>query len=153
MSANDIILDIPNFCTPASGLCTGGRPQPEQLAKAAEQGIKMVVNFCPPGETPGYDEGAVVKELGMSYHNIPVGGAADLSWAAVDEFTSIMNHADPEHRVLVHCASGNRVGAMFALKAFRSEGKNIDQALEIGRAAGLTGLEPVVEQIMRSHSV
>ena len=40
----DFILDIPNACT-LGGLCTGGRPAPEHLAKAADLGVKVVVNF------------------------------------------------------------------------------------------------------------
>ena len=143
----DFILDIPNACT-LGGLCTGGRPAPEHLAKAADLGVKVVVNLCPPAESPGYDEAAVVASLGMSYVNIPVAGAGDLTPANVALLAAALEGHGEQHRALLHCASGNRVGAMLALKAKQIDGKSTAEALDIGRAAGLKGLEPVVMQLL-----
>ena len=143
----DFILDIPNACT-LGGLCTGGRPAPEHLAKAADLGVKVVVNLCPPAESPGYDEAAVVASLGMSYVNIPVAGAGDLTRANVALLAAALEGHGEQHRALLHCASGNRVGAMLALKAKQIDGKSTAEALDIGRAAGLKGLEPVVMQLL-----
>jgi len=44
---------------------------------------------------------------------------------------------------LLHCGSGNRVGALLALLK-SSQGASDEAALEYGISAGLTGLEPVV---------
>ena len=143
----DFILDIPNACT-VGGLCTGGRPAPEHLAKAADLGVKVVVNLCPPAESPGFDEAAVVASLGMSYVNIPVAGAGDLTPANVALLAAALEGHGEQHRALLHCASGNRVGAMLALKAKQIDGKSTAEALDIGRAAGLKGLEPVVMQLL-----
>ncbi|MGB5353711.1 MAG: hypothetical protein WBN32_08890, partial [Woeseia sp.] len=49
--------------------------------------------------------------------------------------------------VLLHCGSGNRVGALFALRA-KAAGLSNEQALEVGRRAGLTQLEEQVRQRM-----
>ena len=143
----DFILDIPNACT-LGGLCTGGRPAPEHLAKAADLGVKVVVNLCPPAESLGFDEAAVVASLGMSYVNIPVAGAGDLTPANVALLAAALEGHGEQHRALLHCASGNRVGAMLALKAKQIDGKSTAEALDIGRAAGLKGLEPVVMQLL-----
>ena len=143
----DFILDIPNACT-LGGLCTGGRPAPEHLAKAADLGVKVVVNLCPPAESPGFDEAAVVASLGMSYVNIPVAGAGDLTPANVALLAAALEGHGEQHRALLHCASGNRVGAMLALKAKQIDGKSTAETLDIGRAAGLKGLEPVVMQLL-----
>ena len=143
----DFILDIPNACT-VGGLCTGGRPAPEHLARAADLGVKVVVNLCPPAESPGFDEAAVVASLGMSYVNIPVAGAGDLTPANVALLAAALEGHGEQHRALLHCASGNRVGAMLALKAKQIDGKSTAEALDIGRAAGLKGLEPVVMQLL-----
>ncbi len=151
MSANaDFYLDIPNACTPGSGLCTGGRPRPEHLQKAAELGVKVVVNLCPQAEACDYDEAAVVAALGMSYVNIPVAGAAGLTPANVALLAAALDGHGDGKRTLLHCASGNRVGAMLALKAKQIDGKTAAEALEIGRAAGLTALEPVVVQLLQA---
>ena len=143
----DFILDIPNACT-LGGLCTGGRPAPEHLAKAADLGVKVVVNLCPPAESPGFDEAAVVASLGMSYVNIPVAGAGDLTPANVALLAAALEGHGEQHRALLHCASGNRAGAMLALIAKQIDGKSTAEALDIGRAAGLKGLEPVVMQLL-----
>lgn len=148
-ASSDFILDIPNACT-LGGLCTGGRPRPEDLAKAAELGVKVVVNLCPPAESPGFDEAAVVAGLGMSYVNIPVAGADDLSPGNVALLAAALDGNGDSRRALLHCASGNRAGAMLALKAKQVDGKSPAEALEIGRAAGLKGLEPVVAQLLQS---
>ncbi|SVC09755.1 uncharacterized protein METZ01_LOCUS262609, partial [marine metagenome] len=47
-----------------------------------------------------------------------------------------------------YCASGNRVGGLLALKAYWLDGVEPDDALEIGRQAGLTGLESAVQELL-----
>jgi hypothetical protein len=49
---------------------------------------------------------------------------------------------------MVHCASGNRVGALLALRANRLEGASPEDALELGLDAGLTRLEPAVREAL-----
>lgn len=147
MSKKQFVLDIPNACSLESGMCTGGRPRPEHLKKAAEQGIKVVVNFCPPSEAIDYDEASVVASLGMKYVNIPVAGAADLTRENVEKLANTLVDSG-EYGVLLHCASGNRAGAMLALKARYFDDATPLEALEIGRSAGLTALEPYVTQLL-----
>ena len=148
-TSSNFVLDIPNACT-LEGLCTGGRPRPEHLAKAAELGVKVVVNLCPATEACDYDEAAVVAGLGMSYVNIPVAGAGDLTPANVALLAAALDGHGDSKRTLLHCASSNRVGAMLALKAKQVDGKSAAEALAIGRAAGLAGLEPVVVQLLQA---
>ena len=50
--------------------------------------------------------------------------------------------------VLLHCGSGNRIGALLALRAVWLEGKDPAAALDYGKAAGLTGLEPAVKSML-----
>jgi len=59
-----------------------------------------------------------------------------------------MVHAYNPSPVLVHCMSGNRVGALFALRAFWLQGMSAVEALAVGRRYGLTKLEPLVVQIL-----
>ncbi|MDD3761759.1 MAG: sulfur transferase domain-containing protein [Nevskiales bacterium] len=145
--SKDLWLDIPNCCTPATGLCTGGHPQPEHLMQAKEKGVRKVVNLCPPAETPGYDEAAIVKQLGMEYVNIPIAGPADLTQDNARALAEAVADTccGP---ILVHCASGNRVGALFALKAHFIEGKPVEDSIVDGREHGLKAMEPVVRQLL-----
>ena len=50
--------------------------------------------------------------------------------------------------VLVACGSANRVGAAFALRAVTVAGADPEAALELGRAAGMTGTEPRVRELL-----
>ncbi len=145
---NDFLLDIPNACTPGSGLCTGGRPRPEHLAAAAQRGVQVVVNLCPPAEAADYDEAAAVTALGMRYINIPVAGPADLTLENAQRLAAALSGTDEAQRALLHCASGNRAGALLALKARYVDGKSPEEALAIGRAAGLRALDDFVAQLL-----
>ena len=47
--------------------------------------------------------------------------------------------------VLIHCASSNRVGALLALRE-SLRGASDEEALEFGKQAGMTRLEPLVKE-------
>lgn len=145
---HELWLDIPNCCTPGTGLCTGGRPRPEHFQQAKDKGVRTVINLCPPGEACDYDEAAVVSGLGLHYVNIPVSGPADITADKARELAKAMAEYSPGHPVLLHCASGNRVGALMAMKARFVDGRSPADALAEGRAAGLKALEPLVTQLI-----
>ena len=73
-------------------------------------------------------------------------GAGDLSLENARALKQLLDNAG--HPVLVHCASGNRVGALLALAAADSGEMAADAAIEFGRAAGLTGAEPRVREVL-----
>ena len=51
-------------------------------------------------------------------------------------------------KTVVFCATGNRVGAAFAIHARAYGQKDVDEAIEVGRQAGLTRLEGFVRQFL-----
>ena len=58
-----------------------------------------------------------------------------------------------EHRALdppvyLHCASGNRAGASWALYQAERLGTDAEEAVSLGRAAGLSSLETTVRSIL-----
>lgn len=139
-------MNLPNARTVAEGLISAGQPSPEQLKIAADAGVKTIVNLCMPGEC-GWDEAATVKGLGMRYVAIPVGGAQDVTEANAGRLHEVVKDA-ANYPMVIHCGSGNRVGALFAMKAFHEEGCDLEKAVEKGRLAGLTMLEPYVRQCL-----
>ena len=141
-----LLPELPNAGQPFPDISTAGRPSAEQFALARQRGVGTVINLCPVSEPAPYDEAALVAELGLRYVNIPVAGGGDLSEANARKLAEAL--ADAQGRTLVHCASSNRVGALFALKAFWFDKKSADEALAIGRAAGLRAMEPAVRQLM-----
>jgi len=135
-----------NPAQPLDGVLTGGQPTAEDLEKLAERGYKTVVNLRLPSEDTGLgDEAERVRRLGMRYVALPIAGAGDLTRENAERLAEIL--ADEEAKpLLLHCGSSNRVGALLALEAFYVEGLDAGAALELGKKAGLTRLEPAVRQ-------
>ena len=139
------LIDIPNARTPTEGILVGGQPSVEQFQEAAFAGYRTVVNLRALGEQGSWDEAAKAAELGVRYVAIPIAGADDLTAENARKLAEIVD--DPEALpAMVHCASGNRVGALFALKALHVDGKSAESALTFGRRAGLTALEDAVRE-------
>lgn len=139
-------LGLANACRPADDIVSGGQPSPAQLRLAAQAGYKTVLTTRAPSELGSYDEQSDVESLGMAYLAIPVASGADLSPSTVRAFADAVR--DAEKPLLIHCGSGNRIGALFALKAAWIDGKSADEALAEGRRTGLTGLEPAIRQML-----
>lgn len=135
-------FSIPNANWPLSGIVTGGQPAPEQLEAARDDGVRTVVNLCPDGECD-WDEEHLVAELGMRYVSIPIRGAADITAANAEYLREIL-HDQSALPMIIHCASSNRVGGLFAAKAFYLDGCDLDESMQQGRSAGLTKLESVL---------
>lgn len=131
---------------PRDGLLTGGQPDASAWPRLASQGVSLVINLRPQAEMEGRDEAAEVARAGLAYREIPVASAADLSEAKARELWVALQGA--KGHVLVHCASGNRVGALLALAAARAGGVAPEAALELGKRAGLAGAEPRVRELL-----
>ncbi len=138
---------IPFLFTPQANLLASGMPDEQGLKEAAEYGVKRVINLCPSAETPITEPGTIAA-LGMEYINIPIAGPADLSRANTEKLAAVLD-AD-EELTLIHCASSNRVGALIALKTFWIDGKPLADAINLGRASGLTRLEEAVKHIIQN---
>jgi uncharacterized protein (TIGR01244 family) len=133
---------LPNGREPLPGIVTGGQPTLEQFEEARAKGFRMVINLRTPSEPgPSPEE---IQALGLAYRSIPVAGADGLTEDNARALATALEEA--KGPVIVHCGSGNRVGALFALKAFALDGKSPEEALALGKKAGLTHLEPAVRQ-------
>jgi uncharacterized protein (TIGR01244 family) len=133
-----------SFTEPRPGLHTGGQPDAARLRAFAADGGKVVIDLRGAGEQRGYDEAALARALGLRYVPLPIAGGDDLTDANAAALAHALAEADGP--VLLHCASGNRVGALLALAAAQHEALAPQAALELGRRAGLKSLEPVVRE-------
>ena len=120
---------------PTSGYLSTGQPTRELLARAADAGYAAVIDLRGEDEDRGLDERAVTEALGMTYVSIPLSTPADATLGAAAEMAGLLRGFDGP--VLLHCASGNRVGALFALNA-AADGATDEEALTVGKKAGLT---------------
>ena len=118
-----------------ANLYLAGQPDTAGLVAAREAGVGVVVNLRHPTEHR-WDEAAAAAELGLAYHSVPVSGNA-LSREALERVDAIVAENEGEE-ILIHCASGNRVGAWLAIHLVERRGMEPEQALAIGREAGIT---------------
>ncbi len=132
-------LDIPNANRDGAVL-SAGQPGPAQFEALCAAGYRMVVNLRRESELPSFDERGVVESLGMRYVNIPVDGAAGMTAANARALQAAVAAADGAP-VVIHCGTGNRVGALFALAAWL-DGADTETAIDHGKRLGLIGLEP-----------
>ena len=110
-------IDIPNACTAVPGVCSGGRPQPHHLRQAAERGVRTVISLCPPGESADYDEPGLVRELGMTFLNIPVAGPHDLTRANAERLADALHAPRPDHPVLLEFPEGEYLKGLLLVRA------------------------------------
>ena len=121
---------------------TGGQPTTEQLRILAQSGIKHVVNLRTLQEQ-SWHEGEFVQSLGVQYHSLPISGAIDVTSENAAKLARLLSDIEGQG-VLLHCASGNRVGALVAVSARDSENMGVEEAVSKGKLWGLTGLEDFV---------
>ena len=141
---------LPNERRLDTGLVTGGHPSPAALEAAAADGVTTVISLQTTDEAGVAEEAAQAEALGLAYVNIPVAGAEGVTEENARALDEALTGLDPA-QTIVHCASGNRAGAMLALRAFHVEGLPRTEALALGRSAGLSGLADAVTAHFEAH--
>ena len=134
--------------SPVAGVTSAGQPDAAALGVFARSGYAAVIDMRTAGEDRGLDEPAVVGQLGMEYVTFPV-GSGDITLDKARELDGLL--AQYDEPVLLHCGSGNRVGALLALSEYLNTGDR-EQALQKGRDAGLTGLEGRVVEVIEGSA-
>ena len=133
--------------TPVEGIVTAGQPSAEALQVFADSGFGAVIDMRTAGEDRGFDEQAVVEQLGMRYIPLPIDGSAAINLDNAATLNALLDELDQP--VLLHCGSANRVGALLALRAALN-GADDEAAVEKGRSAGMTRLEGRVREVLES---
>lgn len=138
------LTGIPNFLKLNNQVWTGGQPLPEHLAKLKEAGIKVIINLRPHSEHNGEREAAKVKELGMSYFNVPV-SYREPDELDADDFLKITDEQLKNGPVFIHCAAAIRVGAFWMIRRVLRDGWAFDKALEEANQIGLRNQTHLIE--------
>ena len=133
---------------PVGGITSSGQPTAAALEVFARSGYKVVIDMRGPEEDRGMDdfEGAV-EANGMEYVSFPVVGPDAISFDTARKLDDLLQGLDGP--VLMHCGSGNRVGAVLALRESLA-GADDETAIAYGRDAGMTRLEPLVREVLES---
>jgi uncharacterized protein (TIGR01244 family) len=140
-------LSLKNAKSFSSMIITGGQPVVADLTLLAQKGMKKVINLRPIDEFSAFDEKNTVESLAMEYIHIPVKGAQGINKANLALFSKALA-VNEDQKTFVHCASGNRAGALFALHAYFNQKQSLESAIEIGHKAGMTSLEKRVRALI-----
>lgn len=111
----------------------------EKVQALANAGVELVINLQADDELT-FDEAASVKQAGMAYEHMPISGANDLKQVNILAFDKLLRQYHGKKTVL-HCGTGNRVGAAIALRSGWLRGRKMETAMERGFSHGLTSLE------------
>lgn len=138
---------IANVAKAGGSFYIAGQPNAADWEAIRAAGIVRVVNLRAASEL-AYDEEGVARAAGLEYVQVPFSPEA-LTDRDIEAFVAAMAGARGRP-VLVHCGSGNRAGAAWALYRIRHDGLDLDSALAEGRAAGMKS--PKLEETIRAHA-
>lgn len=135
---------------PEAGLLFGGQPTEEQLEAMAADGLSFVLDLRAEGENRGFDEPAALQSLDVPYLNLPVDGERMEQPETFERFIEAMQKLDGP--ALVHCASGNRVGALYYAYLVAGKGEDREAARARAKENGLrsAALEKAVDRYLDS---
>ena len=129
------------------GWVTAGQPSQDRVREVVATGA-TIISLRLPAEDP-FDEPGLIDSLGGEFIRYPTTGAdydsVDFRQAMYDLYDQQL---DANKIVYLHCASSNRVGASWALYQAERKGVAPEQAIEMGRTAGLTSLESRVRTVL-----
>jgi uncharacterized protein (TIGR01244 family) len=132
------------FASVGSDLFIGGQPTEKALRDLKARGVTTVINLRMPEEMKqiGFDEAALVKELGMNYVHIPMRGSAENPYGPqqLDQFASAIASADG--KVLLHCTVAWRASHIWAAYLIRDRGVPADSAIAQTRSINLRDEAP-----------
>jgi uncharacterized protein (TIGR01244 family) len=135
--------DFQAMIADAGPLYIAGQPTEEALREMASQGLKTVINLRTQREMDNraavpFDEAALLKELGMTYVHIPLGGPdTPYTPEAVEKFATAFEAA--EGKALLHCTVAWRASHMWAAYLVKHKGYTREEAVRHGAAMNLNG--------------
>ena len=144
---------ITNYTKVDAVVACGGATDTSALAGLKSEGFKSVINLRLATETGANVEQnmAQAKDLGLNYFHLPLSGAAP-DPAIVDQFLTVVSNK-ANQPVFIHCASANRVGAVWLVKRVLQDNWTVDKATTEAKAIGLTApaLEKFALDYISSH--
>ena len=133
-----------NFARLETTVACGGATTPEAVPELKKMGFASIINLRLPSE-PGANvegEAAAAKTAGINFFNIPFSGASP-DPAVADRFLATIT-AKGNEPAYIHCAAGNRAGAMWMIKRLVVDHWDADKAYTEAAALGLTS--PALKQ-------
>ncbi|MDF1561628.1 MAG: sulfur transferase domain-containing protein [Deltaproteobacteria bacterium] len=139
---------LPNGKQIGDDLLIGGQPTPEQLEALKAAGYRTVISLQSESEEGAETVLAVARNtFGAGAVHLPVPGVL-----GVDEDNAAKLHEalktarERGGKIVIHCRTGGRASALYALARYRHEGVSAEAAMAEAKAAGLTK-EALIEHL------
>lgn len=129
------------------GALLASQPAAADLALARDRGVRTVISLRKDAEPVGYDERAEAARLGLAFESLPYGTPEELTDAVFDRARAVLR--DTPRPFLLHCGSGNRVGAVWLPWRVLDDGASLEAAVTEAREIGLAS--PEYEQKARDY--
>ena len=133
----DALRGVPNANQASPTVVTGGQPSAAHFRALKDAGVEVVLDIRDPMEPRGFDQPALMDELGFEYKVITVSDA-HLTDDTLASITDVMRQSEGRP-TLVHCASGNRVGGALIPWLILNQGMTEDEATMAAMRMGLRG--------------
>ena len=135
---------VQNFAKLETTVACGGATTPEAVPEIKKMGFASIINLRLPSEAGANVEGeaAAAKTAGINFYNIPFSGQSPDPKVA-DQFLDTVTAKNNEP-AYIHCAAGNRAGAMWMIKRLVVDHWDTDKAFQEATALGLTS--PALKQ-------
>lgn len=130
-----LLKGVLNATCPLPGVAAGGQPDEAHVRALAKAGYRTVLDLRTADEPRGFDEPRVVREAGLELVTLPV-TAATLADSTYEAFRRVMRSTGPGG-VFVHCASGNRVGAVMIPWLVLDRGWDLERAVAEAKLGGM----------------
>ena len=144
---------IRNFSRVDATVGCGGATEPSAMSALSGEGFKSVVNLRLPHEDgANIDAGrAAAEKAGLNYIHLPF-DASNPDPKVVDRFLAVVSDA-ANQPVYIHCASANRVGAVWMIKRVLRDGWAPDKAMQEAEAIGLSNprLKTFASEYIAAH--
>ena len=142
-----------NFAQLETTVACGGATTPEAVPELKKMGFKSIINLRLPTEAGANveAEAAAAKAAGINFFNIPFSGQAPDPKVA-DAFLNTIT-APGNEPAYIHCAAGNRAGAMWMIKRLAVDHWDTERAYTEAAALGLTSpaLKQFAVEYAQSH--
>ena len=124
-----------------------GQPTAAEFAEAKKRGIKTVITLREKSEID-WDEAAALEQLGLNFYQLGFRAPDSLTPAIIEKTVTIMG--DPKRTpVMLHCASANRVGALWLAHRVLNDKIDVETARKEAKTVGLR--TPAYEERVLSY--
>ena len=136
--AKETVIGSTNVTRVDATIACAGATAPEAFPQLKQLGFTSILNLRREQEQGADIPGAkaAAATAGLKYIHIPVDGAQPDPKSAEAFIAAVTDKANQP--VFIHCASANRVGAMWMIKRVLVDGWDVPRATEEAEAIGLT---------------